>query len=132
MDGIEDNKIFFKLDASESVEYKREILEIVESLIKAEIASKKFSELRAREKKIISRIKNDLKSIHKDMRKVTEELPHKIHHREKEEYPEADVAKKEINAYKSNKKKDNGKNMSDSERYMKELEDIREKIARLS
>ena len=127
MDGIEDNKIFFKLDASESVEYKREILEIVESLIKAEIASKKFSELRAREKKIISRIKNDLKSVHKDMRKINFWALDCL-----KGNPEADIKKKEINVYKSNKKKDNEKNMSDSERYMKELEDIREKIARLS
>jgi len=126
---IEENKVFLKFDASEISECKKEVLEIVESLIQAEIASRKFSELRIRERKMVSRLKNDLKIIYNDLKKLPEELPRRIHHREKKEFPEEFIEDNKSHK-ESNKKIKNVKKISDSERYMKELEDIREKIAR--
>ena len=93
---IEENKVFLKFDASEISECKKEVLEIVESLIQAEIASRKFSELRIRERKIVSRLKNEIKSVYKDMKKLPEEMPHRIRHREKEEFQEEPREKSKI------------------------------------
>lgn len=124
MEDIEKDKVYFGLDAAEATEHKKEILEIVESLIKSEIASEKLNEFRIRERKMVSRLKNDLKEVCKDMHKFSEEIPHRVHHREISIHPAEKIDKEE--------KKKISKKISKARRYSEELQDIGKKIAKLS
>ncbi len=127
---VEEDKVYFKLDAAEANEHKKEVLEVTESFIQAEIALRKFNDYRIRERKMVSRLKNDLKDIYKGLQKFAEKLPQKIHHREK--HTSLGQTGIEVNEKHRKEKKKMSKNISQAMRYKIELEEIRAKIAKLS
>lgn len=125
MADIESDKVFVKLNTFEATEYKKRVLEMVEGLIHAEISSKKFCDLRIKEKKIVSRLKNDLKDIHRDVQKLHAKLPHKIHHKEEH------TPLKETKEHPKEKSVKKSKKLSKAVRYKVELEEIKAKLSKL-
>lgn len=78
MTEIESEKVFVRLEPAQSIESKRKVLGMAINLIQAQIASKKFGEIRKAELKMMRQIKTDWKGIQNDVDKILEGIPKRV------------------------------------------------------
>ena len=75
---VEEESIYVKLDPLDSIDIKRNFLEIEASLITAMIVVERFKEARRAKHEVFSRIKKDLKEISEGSARIIEILPKEI------------------------------------------------------
>jgi len=142
---VEDRDIFIKIDPDVSLESKKDLLEISESLIESQIAAKNFKQQRKDEMKVRLMAKKNLKETISALSKMLSELPKDIKVKVKEEketpaprvkvekpLPKVELIREEKEAEKEEKEVKKGEvkttKMSD---LQSELETIRSKLAGL-
>jgi len=130
---VEDRDIFLRIDPMDSLETKKDLLEIHEALIETQIASEKFKQQRRNEMNKRQEIKTNSRETIQALNHMLNELPKEINIKIKEEKPQPAVkiprVKPQVEIIKPKKVEEiKPTKMSDLQR---ELDNIRSKLSEL-
>lgn len=129
MKNVDSKSVYVRLESSESIEYKRKILEILISLIQSQIISKRFDEIRKADSKISTQLKTNFRTLHEDLNKLLENLPRRAETKDKE-WDESPMIKKKL-GHEEISKTPEIKPGKKTDKYRIELEQIKAQLARL-
>lgn len=143
MRNVDSDKVYIRLNPSDSIEFKRTILEILINLIQSQIISKRFDEIRKVEVKNVRQLKSFIEGMNTDLNQISEALPKRATKAENEWDERLKVRKKiDVSEIKSKEKgefeEERGikefripKTASKEKKYQMELEHIKSMLERL-
>jgi len=121
---VESKKVYVKIEPSEAIEAKRNLLESMVHLINMLVASKKFKRLRKDELTAVRQGKTEAPEIIEDIEKLQEKLPQMEKPIEKH-MPKTKIrGRRKVTIVTE-------KHIGKTEKYRMELEDIKAKLAEL-
>lgn len=137
---VESNKVYVRIEPSEYLQCKKDILESNINLIKMLIISRRFKELRREEAVEVRRAKRVTKSFSDHTDRIIEMLPKEVKEGEDEQWKRKmkkfgkvrDKSDEKIEGKKESiSKRVSSVGLTKEDKYQRELEEIREKLARL-
>ena len=138
MRNVDSDKVYIRLNPSDSIGFKRTILEILINLIQSQIISKRFDEIRRVEVKSVGQLKSFMQGMNTDLDQIHEILPKRAK-RTQDEWDEKLKLRKKTNLKEKEESSGIGgikefripKTTSKEKRYQMELENIKAMLDRL-
>lgn len=124
---VESGKVYVRIEPSQAIESRRNVLRSIANIINMLMISKKFKRLEKEGFTIVSQGKTDMQEILEDIEKLQEKLPgiEKPAEKEHAEKRKVKISRREFPMRAA-------KHASKMQKYRMELEDIKARLAKLS